>query len=99
MASGTGGSWGHHPAQTAAPTPWVTIPQPLLWAIPPPSPRPGRVKEGLLELMLLQNAQAHQLLLSGQVAAALNQGLACSGPQESRAPASTPQRHRDCGCG
>uniref|UniRef100_A0A8C6C973 Proline rich 29 n=1 Tax=Monodon monoceros TaxID=40151 RepID=A0A8C6C973_MONMO len=38
MASGTGGSWGHHPAQTAAPT-------------------------------------------------------------ESRAPASTPQRHRDCGCG
>ncbi|XP_029068716.1 proline-rich protein 29 [Monodon monoceros] len=46
MASGTGGSWGHHPAQTAAPTPWVTIPQPLLWAIPPPSPRPGRVKEG-----------------------------------------------------
>ncbi|XP_024616422.1 proline-rich protein 29 [Neophocaena asiaeorientalis asiaeorientalis] len=86
MASGTGGSWGHHPAQTAAPTPWVTIPQPLLWAIPPPSPRPGRVKEGLLELMLLQNAQVHQLLLSGQVAAALNQGLACSGPQALRGP-------------
>uniref|UniRef100_A0A8C6CGH1 Proline rich 29 n=1 Tax=Monodon monoceros TaxID=40151 RepID=A0A8C6CGH1_MONMO len=99
MASGTGGSWGHHPAQTAAPTPWVTIPQPLLWAIPPPSPRPGRVKEDLLELTLLQNAQMHQLLLSGQVAAVLNQGLAWSGPQESRAPASTPQRHRDCGCG
>lgn len=36
---------------------------------------------GLLELMLLQNAQVHQLFLSGQVAAALNQGLACSGPQ------------------
>eukprot|EP00070_Physeter_catodon_P032692 XP_028339586.1 proline-rich protein 29 isoform X1 [Physeter catodon] len=31
--------------------------------------------------MVLQNAQMHQLLLSGQVAAALNQGLAWSGPQ------------------
>ncbi|XP_066878313.1 proline-rich protein 29 isoform X2 [Kogia breviceps] len=81
MASGTGGSWGHPPAQTAAPTPWVTILQPLLWAIPPPSPQPGRVKEDLLQLMALQNAQMHQLLLSGQVAAALNQGLIWSGPQ------------------
>ncbi|XP_067570231.1 proline-rich protein 29 isoform X1 [Pseudorca crassidens] len=81
MASGTGGSWGHPPAQTAASTPWVTIPQPLLWAIPPPSPRPGRVKEDLLELMMLQNAQMHQLLLSGQVAAVLNPGLAWSRPQ------------------
>uniref|UniRef100_A0A8C0E5R5 Proline rich 29 n=1 Tax=Balaenoptera musculus TaxID=9771 RepID=A0A8C0E5R5_BALMU len=99
MASGTGGSWGRPPAQTVAPTPWVTILQPLLWAIPPPSPQPSRVKEDLLELMMLQNAQTHQLLLSGQVAAALNQGLAWSGPQESSAPAPTPQRRRDCGCG
>lgn len=35
----------------------------------------------LLELMMLQNAQMHQLLLSGQVAAVLNPGLAWSGPQ------------------
>ena len=28
------------------PQPWVTILQPLLWAIPPPSPQPSRVKEG-----------------------------------------------------
>ncbi|XP_068387835.1 proline-rich protein 29 [Eschrichtius robustus] len=83
MASGTGGSWGRPPAQTVAPTPWVTILQPLLWAIPPPSPQPSpsRMKEDLLELMMLQNAQTHQLLLSGQVAAALNQGPAWSGPQ------------------
>ncbi|XDA81060.1 hypothetical protein R6Z07F_011037 [Ovis aries] len=26
--------------------PWVTILQPLPWTIPPPSPQPGRVKEG-----------------------------------------------------
>uniref|UniRef100_A0A8D1WGI7 DUF4587 domain-containing protein n=1 Tax=Sus scrofa TaxID=9823 RepID=A0A8D1WGI7_PIG len=69
MASGTGGSWGHPSAQFAAPTPWVTILQPLPWAIPAPSPQPGSVKEDLLELMMLQNAQMHQLLLSGQVAA------------------------------
>ncbi|XP_020923735.1 proline-rich protein 29 [Sus scrofa] len=73
MASGTGGSWGHPSAQCAAPTPWVTILQPLPWAIPAPSPQPGSVKEDLLELMMLQNAQMHQLLLSGQVAAVLNQ--------------------------
>ncbi|KAB0367964.1 hypothetical protein FD755_021288 [Muntiacus reevesi] len=46
MASGTGGSWSHPPAQAAAPMPWVTILQPLPWIIPPPSPQPGRVKEG-----------------------------------------------------
>ncbi|CAI9163589.1 unnamed protein product [Rangifer tarandus platyrhynchus] len=83
MASGTGGSWSHPPAQTAAPMPWVTILQPLPWTIPPPSPQPGRVKEDLLELMMLQNVQMNQLFLSGQVAAALNQGLSWTYPQVS----------------
>ncbi|XP_057569832.1 proline-rich protein 29 [Hippopotamus amphibius kiboko] len=92
MASGTGGSWGHPPAQTAAPTtPWVTILQPLPWAIPPPSPQPSRVKEDLLELMMLQNAQMHQLLLSGQVAAALNPGLTWSHPQNPQVYLEGPQ--------
>ncbi|XP_055264185.1 proline-rich protein 29 isoform X2 [Moschus berezovskii] len=83
MASGTGGSWSHPPAQTAAPMPWVTILQPLPWTISPPCPQPGRVKEDLLELMMLQNVQMNQLFLSGQVAAALNQGLSWTHPQVS----------------
>ncbi|XP_072795512.1 proline-rich protein 29 isoform X1 [Vicugna pacos] len=81
MASGTGGSWGHPPAQRAALTPWVTMLQPLPWAIPPLSPQKSRVKEGLLELMLLQNAHMHQLLLTGQVTAALNPWPAWPRPQ------------------
>ncbi|XP_004432968.1 PREDICTED: proline-rich protein 29 [Ceratotherium simum simum] len=72
MASRRGGSWGRPPPQGAASTPWVTVLQPLPWAVPPPPPQPGRVKEDLLELMMLQNAQMHQLLLSHLVAAALN---------------------------
>lgn len=32
--------------ETPSPQPWVTILQPLPWTIPPPSPQPGRVKEG-----------------------------------------------------
>lgn len=35
----------------------------------------------LLELMMLQNVQMNQLFLSGQVAAALNQGLSWTHPQ------------------
>ncbi|XP_045038281.2 proline-rich protein 29 isoform X2 [Desmodus rotundus] len=81
MASGTGGSWGAHPPQGAAPMPWVPILQPLLWTVPPSPPQPGRVKEDLLELMMLQNAQMHQLLLSRLVAAALNPWPASSHPQ------------------
>ncbi|XP_010615061.1 proline-rich protein 29 isoform X3 [Fukomys damarensis] len=72
MASGASGSWGFVPPQSAAPTPSVTILQPLPWAVSAPAPQPGRVKEDLLELMSLQNAQMHQLLLSGLVARALN---------------------------
>ncbi|XP_058417346.1 proline-rich protein 29 isoform X2 [Diceros bicornis minor] len=72
MASRRGGSWGRPLPQGAAPTPWVTVLQPLPWAVPPPPTQPGRVKEDLLELMMLQNAQMHQLLLSHLVAAALN---------------------------
>ncbi|XP_066092190.1 proline-rich protein 29 [Saccopteryx bilineata] len=52
--------------------PWVTVLQPLPWAVPLPPPQPGRVKEDLLELMVLQNAQMHQLLLSRLTATALN---------------------------
>ncbi|XP_030151481.1 proline-rich protein 29 isoform X4 [Lynx canadensis] len=84
MAFRSGGSWGQLPSQSAAPTvraepafePWVTVLQPLAWAAPPPPPQPGGVKEDLLELMLLQNAQMHQLLLSRLVAAALHPGPA-----------------------
>lgn len=59
----------------------MTILQPLPWTIPPTSPQPGRVKEDLLELMMLQNVQMNQLFLSGQVAAVLNQGLSWTNPQ------------------
>ncbi|XP_053424723.1 proline-rich protein 29 isoform X3 [Nycticebus coucang] len=72
MASGANGSWGRSPPQSASPTPWVTVLQSPAWAVPPAPPQPGRVKEDLLELMLLQNAQMHQLLLSRLVAGALN---------------------------
>uniref|UniRef100_A0A2K6GRY8 Proline rich 29 n=1 Tax=Propithecus coquereli TaxID=379532 RepID=A0A2K6GRY8_PROCO len=81
MASGAGGSWGRSAPQSAAPTPWVTVLQPLAWAVPPPPAQPGRVKEDLLELMMLQNAQMHQLLLSRLVAGALNPWPAPPGPQ------------------
>ncbi|XP_064438808.1 proline-rich protein 29 [Mirounga angustirostris] len=101
MASGPGGSWGQPPPLSAAGTPWVTVLQPVTWAVPPPPPQPGRVKEDLLELMLLQNAQTHQLLLSRLVAAALPPGPASCHPQKNhnRAPTPTPQCHRHCGCG
>ncbi|XP_054544890.1 proline-rich protein 29 isoform X2 [Talpa occidentalis] len=81
MISGTGGSWGRPPTQTAAPPPWVTILQPLSWAVPPPPQQPGRMKEDLLELMMLQNAQMHQLLLGGLVASSFSPGLAPPWPQ------------------
>ncbi|XP_055113409.2 proline-rich protein 29 isoform X3 [Symphalangus syndactylus] len=97
MASGAGGSWGSSPTQSAVPTPWVTVLQPLSWAVPPAPPQPGRVKEDLLELMMLQNAQMHQLLLSRLVAGALQPRPASPCPQESCAPTPTPQCHRDCG--
>ncbi|XP_054428999.1 proline-rich protein 29 [Pteronotus mesoamericanus] len=74
MASGTGGSWGDRPPQDAAPTPFS-------WTVPPSPPQPRHVKEDLLELMMLQNLQMHQLLLSRQVAAALNPWPVGSGPQ------------------
>ncbi|XP_027802021.1 proline-rich protein 29 isoform X1 [Marmota flaviventris] len=70
MASGPGGSWGSAPPRSADPTPWMTILQSLPSAVPPPPPQPGRVKEDLLELMMLQNAQMHQLLLSRLAAGA-----------------------------
>ncbi|XP_069882897.1 proline-rich protein 29 isoform X4 [Dipodomys merriami] len=44
-------------------------------------PQPSRVKEDLLELMMLQNAQMHQLLLSRLVAEALSPKPDLPGPQ------------------
>uniref|UniRef100_A0A673VJK3 Proline rich 29 n=1 Tax=Suricata suricatta TaxID=37032 RepID=A0A673VJK3_SURSU len=81
MAFRVGGSWGQPASRSAAPTPCVTFLQPVPWAAPPPPPQRGRVKEDLLELMLLQNAQMHQLLLSRLVAAALHPGPAPPRPQ------------------
>ncbi|XP_013358682.1 PREDICTED: proline-rich protein 29 isoform X2 [Chinchilla lanigera] len=81
MASGAGGSWSRVPLQSAAPTPSVTILQPLPLVVSGPPPQPGRVKEDLLELMSLQNAQMHQLLLSRLVAGALRPEPDSPGPQ------------------
>uniref|UniRef100_A0A8C9KJH0 Proline rich 29 n=1 Tax=Panthera tigris altaica TaxID=74533 RepID=A0A8C9KJH0_PANTA len=68
MAFRSGGSWGQLPSQSAAPT---------VRAEPSPAtPTPGSSAPDLLELMLLQNAQMHQLLLSRLVAAALHPGPA-----------------------
>ncbi|KAG8505076.1 Proline-rich protein 29 [Galemys pyrenaicus] len=61
--------------------PWVTILQPISWAVPPPPLQPGHMKEDLLELMMLQNAQMQQLLLSGLVASVLSPGPAPLCPQ------------------
>ncbi|XP_042639500.1 proline-rich protein 29 [Orycteropus afer afer] len=75
MAARQSGSWDLPSSQSAAQTPWVTVLKPVPWVVPPPPPppppRPGSVKEDLLELMLLQNAQMHQVLLSRLVAGAL----------------------------
>ncbi|XP_078229663.1 proline-rich protein 29 isoform X2 [Callithrix jacchus] len=46
MASGAGRSWGRSPQQSTALAPWVTVLQPLSWAIPSAPLQPGRVKEG-----------------------------------------------------
>ncbi|XP_021490012.1 proline-rich protein 29 isoform X2 [Meriones unguiculatus] len=81
MASFGSGSWSGAPPQSAAPTPWGTILQPFSWMVPSPVPQSNRVKEDLLELMLLQNAQMHQLLLSQLVAGALNPGPEWPRPQ------------------
>ncbi|KAM6175363.1 proline-rich protein 29 [Erethizon dorsatum] len=81
MASGASGRWDRVPPQNAAPTPSVTILQPLPLVVSGPPPQPGRVKEDLLELMSLQNAQMHQLLLSHLVAGALSPEPDSPGPQ------------------
>ncbi|XP_006886344.1 PREDICTED: uncharacterized protein C17orf72 homolog [Elephantulus edwardii] len=79
MAAGARGSWGCPPSQNTAPAPWVTVLQPLPWVLSPAPPQPGSVKEDLLELMLLQNAQMNQVLLGRLVAGALT-------PEPSTAP-------------
>ncbi|XP_004630221.2 proline-rich protein 29 isoform X2 [Octodon degus] len=81
MASRAGASWASAPPPSVAPTPSVTILQPLPLLVPSPPPQPGRVKEDLLELMSLQNAQMHQLLLSRLVAGALSPEPLCPCPQ------------------
>ncbi|NP_083621.1 proline-rich protein 29 [Mus musculus] len=74
MASLGSGNWSGVPTQSTAPMPWVTILQPFPWTVPSSQPQHNRVKEDLLELMMLQNAQMHQLLLGQLVADALNPG-------------------------
>ncbi|XP_077019691.1 proline-rich protein 29 isoform X2 [Tamandua tetradactyla] len=81
MAAPTSASCDCPAPQTAAATPCVTVLQPLAWVVPPPPPQPGRVKEDLLELMMLQNAQMHQLLLSRLVAGALTPAPSMPHPQ------------------
>ncbi|XP_019493341.1 PREDICTED: proline-rich protein 29 isoform X2 [Hipposideros armiger] len=61
MDSGTGGNWGDTPPQRAAPAPWVTILQPLQWAVPSAPQQPGRVKEGERLHAPSPSAQAHSL--------------------------------------
>ncbi|KAM4844593.1 proline-rich protein 29 isoform 2-T2 [Thomomys bottae] len=65
MASGDGRSWGSTSPQNTAPTVCLL--------------NPGSVD--LLELMMLQNAQMHQLLLSRMVSEALSPGPDLAGPQ------------------
>ncbi|XP_063126231.1 proline-rich protein 29 isoform X2 [Rattus norvegicus] len=81
MASLGSESWSGAPTQSTAPTPWVTILQPLPWTVASPQTQHNRVKEDLLELMMLQNAQMHQLLLSQLVADALSPGPEWPRPQ------------------
>uniref|UniRef100_A0ABK0LU75 Proline rich 29 n=1 Tax=Rattus norvegicus TaxID=10116 RepID=A0ABK0LU75_RAT len=98
MASLGSESWSGAPTQSTAPTPWVTILQPLPWTVASPQTQHNRVKEDLLELMMLQNAQMHQLLLSQLVADALSPGPEWPRPQKRCAPTSTPECDGDCRC-
>ncbi|XP_062387243.1 proline-rich protein 29-like [Sardina pilchardus] len=57
------------------PTPQpTTILQHLPTAMPPPPPalRPGHVREDLVELMMLQNAQMHQVIMNNMTMSALS---------------------------
>ncbi|XP_006534451.1 proline-rich protein 29 isoform X2 [Mus musculus] len=98
MASLGSGNWSGVPTQSTAPMPWVTILQPFPWTVPSSQPQHNRVKEDLLELMMLQNAQMHQLLLGQLVADALNPGPEWPSPPERCAPTPTPQCNGDCWC-
>ncbi|XP_075415796.1 proline-rich protein 29 [Tenrec ecaudatus] len=82
MAAGAGWSWALPGSQSRAPTPWVAVQQPLPGVVPLTPPHTGRVKEDLLELLLLQNAQVHQVLLSRLASGALSaERPAAPGPQ------------------
>ncbi|XP_036612957.1 proline-rich protein 29 isoform X3 [Trichosurus vulpecula] len=64
-------------AQLQAPAPSVTILQSLPGAWVPPH-QPGHMKEDLLSLMMLQNIQMHQLLMSRLTMSALDSKLLTS---------------------
>ncbi|XP_027728778.1 proline-rich protein 29 [Vombatus ursinus] len=66
-----------HVAQLQAPAPSVTILQSLPGAWVPPH-QPGHMKEDLLSLMMLQNVQMHQLLMSRLTMSALDSTLLTS---------------------
>lgn len=59
--------------------------QPLIAQIPPPqafpTQRPGSIKEDMVEMMLMQNAQMHQILMQNMMLKALPSALAPTGLQ------------------
>ncbi|GAB1295254.1 hypothetical protein APTSU1_001048800 [Apodemus speciosus] len=68
-----------HPAPQAPPTIIQQLPQqPLIAQISPPQAfpahRPGSIKEDMVEMMLMQNAQMHQILMQNMMLKALPPG-------------------------
>ncbi|XP_023571868.1 uncharacterized protein C21orf58 homolog isoform X1 [Octodon degus] len=64
--------------------------QPLIAQIPPPPPqafptqRSGSIKEDMVEMMLMQNAQMHQILMQNMMLKALPSALAPTGLQSAQ---------------
>ncbi|KAL2100834.1 hypothetical protein ACEWY4_002595 [Coilia grayii] len=60
--------------QQPTPQPTTTILQqlPPAMAHPPPAVRPGHIREDLVELMMIQNAQMHQVIMNNMTMSALS---------------------------
>ncbi|XP_068101477.1 uncharacterized protein C21orf58-like isoform X2 [Hyperolius riggenbachi] len=71
--------------------------QPLITQIPPPQayqpPRSGSIKEDMVEMMLMQNAQMHQIIMQNMMLKALPP-MALS-PTTGNAPPAQPQSQQD----
>ncbi|XP_053513565.1 uncharacterized protein C21orf58 homolog [Artibeus jamaicensis] len=89
--------------QHSVPQPPATIiqqlpQQPLIAQIPPPqavpAQRPGSIKEDMVEMMLLQNAQMHQVIMQNLML----QALPPAAPVSSRGPQATLQHPTLQGC-